>query len=89
MPRWAWAITPASVGEVRLASSPPLPLRLAHNPSTGFSSGVGRQPLDHQPDAKLAGDLRLTEAGGEQLGGTKPAGLEAVTLFVAPQDGEE
>jgi hypothetical protein len=33
-------------------------------------------------DAKLAGDLRLTEAGGEQLCGTKPAGLEAVTFLL-------
>jgi hypothetical protein len=31
-------------------------------------------------DAELAGDLGLADAGGEQLGGTQPTGLEAFAL---------
>jgi len=33
-------------------------------------------------DAQLAGDLSLRDAEGEQLGGTQPAALEAVTLLL-------
>jgi hypothetical protein len=33
-------------------------------------------------DAELAGDLRLTDANGEQPGGAEPAGLEAVTVVL-------
>ena len=38
MPWWAWSITSARVGTVRLASS--TALRLDHKPSTGLSSGA-------------------------------------------------
>jgi hypothetical protein len=92
MPRWAWAITSASVGTVRLASSPPLPLRLLHSPSNRVQLWrVGGQPLDHQP-AALAGDERLhglAAVGGQAIppqGGLLPA-EEASQLAEHPDQG--
>jgi hypothetical protein len=49
MPWRAWSATSDTVSPVKLASS--VPLRLAHRYSTGFSSGVGGQPLDGEPVA--------------------------------------
>ena len=39
-------------------------------------------------DAELAGDLDLADAGGEQLGGAQPTGLEPVTFSLCRKGGE-
>jgi hypothetical protein len=41
---------------------------------------IRRRSLEQGRDPELAGDLSLTDAGGEQLGCTQPTGLEPVAF---------